>query len=134
MFIDASALVAITLKEPEGAALAAELDAATDPITTPLAIYEAVLAVARKRQGGPQAARADIQFLLTEARIRCVPIVPEDGDGALEAFGRYGKGQGHPAQLNMGDCFAYTVARRYRVPLLFTGDDFSRTDVNAGSA
>ncbi|GJD58408.1 type II toxin-antitoxin system VapC family toxin [Methylobacterium dankookense] len=134
MFVDASALVAITLQEPEGEALAARLEAASDPITSPMAIYEAVLAVARNRKGGQQAARIDIQILLTEARIRCVPIAPEDGDAALDAFERFGKGRGHPASLNMGDCFAYAVARRHRVPLLFKGDDFARTDVNAGLA
>lgn len=134
MFVDASALVAITLQEPDGEALAAKLEAARDPITSPMAIYEAVLGVARSRKGAQRAARIDIQFLLTEARIRSVPILPEDADAALAAFARFGKGCGHPAKLNMGDCFAYAVARRNRVPLLFKGEDFTQTDVNAGFA
>ena len=47
----------------------------------------------------------------------------------LDAFARYGKGGGHPAQLNMGDCFAYAVAKTYRTELLFKGDDFTGNDI-----
>lgn len=49
----------------------------------------------------------------------------------LDAFDRYGKGRGHPARLNMGDCFAYAMARQRGVPLLFKGDDFGQTDIAA---
>lgn len=52
-----------------------------------------------------------------------------EGREAISAFTRFGKGRGHPAQLNMGDCFAYACARTHNVPLLFVGDDFSRTDI-----
>jgi ribonuclease VapC len=45
------------------------------------------------------------------------------------AFEKYGKGRGHPAQLNMGDCFAYAVAKSRRMPLLFKGNDFTKTDI-----
>ncbi|WP_370875317.1 type II toxin-antitoxin system VapC family toxin [Methylobacterium amylolyticum] len=100
-----------------------------DPITSPIAFYEAVLAVARERRGGIAAARADIKALLAEAHIRVMPIEVEDADLALEAFAHFGKGQGHPARLNMGDCFAYAGARRNGVPLLFKEDDFSQTDI-----
>jgi ribonuclease VapC len=48
---------------------------------------------------------------------------------AREAYARYGRGAGHPAKLNMGDCFAYALARTRRLPLLFKGDDFIHTDV-----
>ena len=54
----------------------------------------------------------------------------EPGAAALAAFARYGKGQGHPAQLNLGDCFAYAVARTHATPLLFAGRDFTRTDIS----
>ena len=52
---------------------------------------------------------------------------------ALAAFARFGKGQGHPAQLNMGDCFAYACARTRNIPLLFIGNDFSQTDIPAAT-
>jgi ribonuclease VapC len=56
-------------------------------------------------------------------------ITADQARTALYAFARYGKGRGHPAQLNLGDCFAYAVARDRRVPLLFKGNDFSQTDI-----
>ena len=52
---------------------------------------------------------------------------------ALAAFSRYGTGRGHPAQLNLGDCFAYAMAKNRRTALLFTGDDFSETDIAPAS-
>src|ERR1035437_9238021 len=52
---------------------------------------------------------------------------------ALSAFSRYGKGRGHPAQLNLGDCFAYAVAKNHRRALLFKGDDFDKTDIRSAS-
>ena len=48
---------------------------------------------------------------------------------ARTAFDVFGKGQGHPAQLNFGDCMSYAVAKAHGVPLLFKGDDFSKTDI-----
>ncbi|GJE79179.1 type II toxin-antitoxin system VapC family toxin [Methylorubrum thiocyanatum] len=129
MFVDASALIAIITEEPEGQTLAERLEAAVVPITSPVAVYEAALGIARKKQGGLKAARADIAMLLDLARIGLVPITPEDGDRALAAFERYGKGTGHPARLNMGDCFAYAVAQGHGVPLLYKGEDFALTDL-----
>jgi uncharacterized protein with PIN domain len=52
---------------------------------------------------------------------------------ALSAFARYGKGRGHPAQLNLGDCFAYAVAKNHRRVLLFKGDDFDKTEIRVAS-
>ncbi|WP_411902536.1 type II toxin-antitoxin system VapC family toxin [Methylorubrum thiocyanatum] len=131
MFVDASALIAIITEEPEGQTLAERLEAAAVPITSPVAVYEAALGIARKKQGGLKAARADIAMLLDLARIGLVPITPEDGDRALAAFERYGKGTGHPARLNMGDCFAYAVAQGHGVPLLYKGEDFALTDLGS---
>lgn len=129
MFVDASALAAIVLGEPDARDLADRLERASAPITSPVAVYETVLAVARQRSGGLVAARADVETLLDEAGIRIVPVEAEDAIIALSAFQRFGKGQGHPARLNLGDCFAYACARGHRAPLLFKGDDFSRTDI-----
>jgi ribonuclease VapC len=64
------------------------------------------------------------------AAIRVVPVTDSDAETALDAFARYGKGQGHPAQLNLGDCFAYAVARNHRAAMLFKGGDFARTDLS----
>jgi ribonuclease VapC len=48
---------------------------------------------------------------------------------AIEAFDRFGRGRGHPAKLNFGDCMAYAVAKAHQVPLLYKGDDFAKTDI-----
>lgn len=129
MFVDASALIAIVTEEPEGRALAGRLERTGAAITSPIAVYEATLGIARKKQGGLKAARADIEMLLDLAQIRLVPITTDDAGRALDAFARYGKGTGHPARLNMGDCFAYAVARNHGVPLLYKGEDFALTDL-----
>lgn len=62
-------------------------------------------------------------------RVRAVLITESEAATALAAFSQYGKGRGHPAQLNLGDCFAYAVARNHRTPLLFKGEDFDKTDI-----
>ena len=58
-----------------------------------------------------------------------MPVTDQDAHTALAAFSRYGKGRGHPAQLNLGDCFAYAVATNQRTTLLFKGEDFDKTDL-----
>ena len=131
MFVDASAIVAIILAEPDGARLAHALHHSSAPITSPLAIYEAVLAVRRVTKSTPTEAAADVTEFLRGFRIRVMSITSEMGEVALAAHARYGKGQGHPAQLNMGDCFAYAVAKDHRTSLLYKGNDFSLTDIEA---
>ena len=128
MFVDASAICAILLGEDEMADFVARLEASKSSITSPLAIYEATLALAREIPGGVPAARRFVAQFLAEARIAVIALGEAEGDRALEAFDRCGKGR-HPARLNMGDCFAYACARTHGVPLLFKGDDFGRTDI-----
>lgn len=59
------------------------------------------------------------------------PVTHDQVVIAREAFGRYGKGGGHPAKLNFGNCFAYALARFYDEPLLFIGSDFAATDIES---
>ena len=63
------------------------------------------------------------------ASIATLPIDRTRRHAALAAYARYGKGSGHPARLNLGDCFAYAMAKQHGVPLLYKGDDFSQTDL-----
>jgi ribonuclease VapC len=67
--------------------------------------------------------------VIASAGIEIVPVTEEIGRIAVDAFDRYGKGRGHPAQLNMGDCFAYACAKAHGLPLLYKGADFSKTDL-----
>jgi ribonuclease VapC len=133
MFVDASAIVAILTREPAADTLADAIDHATSPITSPLAIFEATAALCRKRHASVQEAQEDVSEFLTTAEIGTVPISVKEAEAALDAFARYGKGRGHPAQLNLGDCFAYACAKTHRTSLLFKGDDFSRTDIAPGT-
>ena len=129
MFVDASAIVAILTREPDADALADLLESARSPITSPIAVFEAALGICRKRHVSVEEAQADIREFLGVAEIRAVSITEREAETALAAFSRYGKGRGHPAQLNLGDCFAYAMARNHRTALLFKGDDFSQTDI-----
>jgi ribonuclease VapC len=131
MFVDASAIVAILTREPEADALADALDAAHSPITSPIGVFEAVLGICRKRHASVAEAATDVGEFLETARVRTVPITDKDAETALDAFSRYGKGRGHPAQLNLADCFAYAVAKQYRTSLLCKGHDFAKTDIQA---
>jgi len=130
MFLDASAIVAILTRESGFESLVAALEGATSRHTSGIAIFEAALGVRRKRRCDVAQAEQVVMRFLAALGIEVASIGAGEASGALDAFARFGKGAGHPAQLNMGDCFAYAVARSLGAPLLFTGDDFARTDVN----
>jgi len=133
MFVDASAIVAILTREPEADALADLLDDALSPITSPIAIFEATLGICRKRQASVEQAAEEVREFLDLAGVRAVSITDQEARTALTAFSIYGKGRGHPAQLNFGDCFAYAMAKNHRIALLFKGEDFDKTDIPAAS-
>lgn len=130
MFVDASAMVAILTREPEADELIGRLDDAGAAVTSPIAVFEAVLGICRKRHASVGEAKQDLADFLGAAKITLVPITEKDAATALDAFARYGKGKGHPAQLNLGDCFAYAVTKNHAVTLLFKGSDFGKTDIN----
>jgi ribonuclease VapC len=129
MFVDASAIVAILTRESEADKLADTIEKARTPITSPIAIFEATLGVCRKRHASVEEAEQDVGEFLELAGVRIEPITDKEAHTALAAFSRYGKGRGHPAQLNLGDCFAYAMAKNRRTGLLFKGEDFDKTDV-----
>lgn len=134
MFLDASAMVAILSAEPDGTTLIRCLEDAEAPITSALAIFETVAALSRKLKQDIAVSQSQVERFLQAAGVRLVPIAAAESRAALAAHARYGKGRGHPAQLNFGDCFAYACARVHDVPLLFIGDDFSRTDIRSAMA
>ena len=129
MFIDASALAAILLEEEDGAALSGLLEGASVRLTSAVAVYETVMAVNRVQGGGIARALSMVRAFLERARVAVIAIEDEAATGALDAQSRFGKGTGHPARLNMGDCFAYAMAKQHRMPLLYKGDDFAHTDL-----
>lgn len=129
MFVDASAIVAILTREPEADRLVDALDGAQSPITSPIAVFEASAGLCRKQRVSVAEARQVVIEFLGTAGVSTVPITAEEAKTALDAFSRFGKGRGHPAQLNLGDCFAYAVAKTYNATLLLKGEDFSKTDI-----
>lgn len=131
MFLDASAIVAMMTDEEDAASLAHRLDRAEKRLTSAIAIYEATAALARLKGRGVADAADGVSEFLRRLRITVVAVPPATAQLAVDAFARFGKGRGHPAQLNMSDCFAYACARYFGEPLLFKGSDFSRTDIEA---
>jgi ribonuclease VapC len=131
--VDASAIVAILTGEPERDALTDALERASEITTSPLAIYEATLGLVRILRRSVEDAEADVTEFLRLARVAVQPIQPETVHVALEAFARYGKGRGHPARLNLGDCFIYAQTKVGGASLLYKGEDFSKTDIESAS-
>jgi ribonuclease VapC len=121
--VDASAILAIYLREPERAAFLAKLKS-PPYILSPVNHWE-VLVRAHRAHGSPGVLR--VEALLEDLGVEVGTITAATSAAAYRAFTRFGKGQGGP--LNLGDCFAYALAQSEGDGLLFKGDDFPRTDV-----
>lgn len=131
MFIDTSAIVALITSEPEASLLAAALAQAEVRHTSPLVRLETSVVLATRLDISPEQAGELFDDFLAEADIEVMAITDEVGRAAVACFAAFGKGR-HPARLNILDCFSYTCAKALGAPLLFKGDDFSQTDVEAG--
>lgn len=131
IFVDASALTSIIVGEDDADALADRLDAATRRLSSPIALWETTVAVARIKNVSAVLGQSEVDRFVTTLGIDIVPVDARDATAAVDAHQRYGKRSGHPAQLNMGDCFAYACAKTNRASLLYKGDDFLQTDLAA---
>jgi ribonuclease VapC len=129
LFVDASAIVALMENEPGAGALAEAFDSHNDRLFSSLSHWEAARAIARKRDIPVTVAHRAVGQFLRDFGVRAVPIGEIETPLAIEAHARYGKGTGHPARLNMGDCFSYACAKANDARLLYKGDDFSHTDM-----
>lgn len=126
MIIDTSALIAILRDEPEAAYFAQAIEAAPSRHISAANWLETAVVIDSSRD--PIASRR-FDDLVREARIMVEPVTPDQAAIARAAYRDFGKGSGHPAQLNFGDCFAYALAKDTGRPLLFKGRDFGETDV-----
>ena len=126
--VDTSALIAILLNEADaGRCAAAIADAAPALISAATVAETGIVMLSRHGPRGADKVRALIQ----EGRLQVENVTEEHAELAIEAYGSYGKGQTGKANLNYGDCFSYALAKATGLPLLFKGNDFSRTDVEA---
>ena len=127
MVIDASAVVACLFGEPERAPFIGAIGAASVRLISVVGVVEASFVIlSRKPVGG----LADLQAFLEEGEIERVPVDIRQAETAVEAFRQFGRGR-HPARLNIGDCFAYALAKTTGEPLLYKGRDFAQTDIAA---
>lgn len=127
MIIDTSAVIAILRAEPEAATFAAAIETATGRSISAANFLEAAVVIDGSHD--PVASRR-FDELLSEAEVAVAPVTESQARIARSAYADFGKGSGHPAGLNFGDCFAYALATDKGEPLLFKGDDFVHTDVS----
>lgn len=125
MIVDASALLAIVFAEPEAPAFTAAVGSTDQAMMSVVNYLEASIRVDRDSDASfSRAFDALVEF----SEIRLVPVSVSQVRLARRAHSEYGRGQ-HKARLNLGDCFAYALAKETGLPLLFKGDDFAHTDI-----
>jgi ribonuclease VapC len=120
--VDTSALVAVLLDEPGAEACASILETEEECLISAVTLAEAMIVTERR------GAAAELMTMLDGLALEVVPVTTATARAVAAIYRRFGKGH-HPAALNFGDCFAYALARERACPLLFVGNDFSRTDV-----
>src|ERR1035437_2186514 len=126
MIVDSSALIAILKREPQWPALSKTLDAAVSPRISAANYLETSIVVDGWRN--PILSR-DFNKWIERFNIVIEPVTAEQAKIARQAYRDYGRGSGHPANLNFGDCFTYALAFDKRDALLYKGDDFVHTDL-----
>ena len=124
-----SAIVAIYRRELEAETFARLIVEDDQPCISVATVVEVSIILRSAKVAHFSIAETWLNNFLATTRLQTYPVTAEDAALAREAHIRFGKGTGHPAQLNFGDCFAYALAKRLNVPLLFKGSDFSKTDI-----
>ena len=125
MVIDTSALIAIFLGEPEADRFDEAIAKAKTLLLPATCLLEARMVLVARRD---ERSVNDLDLWLLKAGVDVIPVDSDLVDLATQAWLAYGKGR-HPAALNFADCLSYALAKRSGLPLLFKGDNFSRTDV-----
>lgn len=120
--VDTSALMAIVLNEPAASACIAALEAEDELVISAGTVAEALIVAARRN------VREEMEQLIAGLGFEIASVTAAAAQRVAMAYQSWGKGV-HPAALNFGDCFAYELAKQHDCPLLYVGDDFSRTDI-----
>lgn len=122
--VDTSALMAIVLDEPEADACITALEAEDELLISAATVAEALIVSARRNVG------AEVSSIIERLGFQIVAVTPASARRVAKAYQQWGRGL-HPAALNFGDCFAYEVAKEYTCRLLYVGQDFAQTDIEA---
>lgn len=130
MVIDSSALIAIMGDEPERRAFNERIEAASSPTISAASLLETRIVLFAR--SGENAVLALDAFIL-KSGITIAAVSPQIADIAFDAYRRFGKGTGHGAALNYGDCFSYALAKFLDAPLMFKGSDFTQTDIRSAT-
>lgn len=125
--VDSSALIAILRREPEADDFLRIVAGTENCLLSSVSLLETSMVLAGRT--GDQRSWAALDALLSRAGMQIVAQDSEQAEAARTAFLRFGKGR-HPAALNLGDCASYALAKARNLPLLFKGDDFSKTDLD----
>ena len=120
--VDTSAFIAIVLREPSASMCMKVLETETDIVVSAGTVAEALIVAGRRR------VTDEMLRLLEGLAVEIASVTPASARRIAQAYGQWGKGV-HRAGLNFGDCFAYALAKERSCPLLFVGDDFSKTDI-----
>jgi len=126
--VETSALVAILLDEDDGEELFTAIVTASEPVTLVTNLIEAALSVGRHIRDYDRA-EVLVRNFCDECGIRILPLTMDYFSPSVRAFRRYGKGSGHSARLNFGDCISYAMAKKFPLPMIYKGEDFARTDL-----
>jgi ribonuclease VapC len=128
LIVDSSALIAILTGEPDAEELNDVLSGASGPMLSVANYFETAIVLDRHRSPG---LGEKLERYLAAAAIELAEVTESQARIARAAYRNFGKGSGHPAGLNFGDCFAYALAVERDEPLVYTGDDFTHTDVRS---
>ena len=130
MIVDTSAIIAILKNEPEAQAFSWAIEAAKVVRISAASSLESRIVVGRYKD---PILTARLEEILENPGLLIEPVTAEQAKVAWEAYRDYGKGSGHPANLNFGDCFSYALARSKREHILYKGDDFGHTDLRSAT-
>jgi ribonuclease VapC len=126
VILDSSAIIAIVRRESEREIyLDALLDAEKVAISSSTLLEVRIVA----QRSGIEGLEEQVVSLILDHSVEIIPFSDAQQTLAAEAHRTFGKGSGHPAKLNFGDCFAYALAKESGDPLLFKGNDFAQSDV-----
>jgi ribonuclease VapC len=128
--VDSSAVIAIFRQEDDAETYARRIAADDDPIMSAANLVETSIVLRGLKKIAPQKAERWLDDFMKTAGIRIEPVTLDQADVARSAHLQFGKGTGHSAGLNYGDCFAYALAKAMNASLLCKGNDFPLTDIS----